>query len=245
MKIKELEDFPWFPPILRKYQMEMIGMIVSKLGLYRQVAPMVKSDMENLHLTHIQDLCSGSGFPAVYVHRHFGNEDYKTALSDKFPQSVIPTHGITYLQQSMDVLEFQPQKDTYYTMYNAFHHFDASEQEHLIKKMADNGCTLMIVEIVQPTLLNVLQITLASFFGVVFAFPFIRPFEWKRFFLTFILPLNMVTILIDGYISILKSRTVQGYKEDLMHLASPQVNIDIKEHFSFPSYIITIKIQGL
>ena len=241
MKIKELEDFDWFPPILRKYQMELIGIMVSQFGLYQGVAKMIKNDLIKQKISKITDLCSGSGFPAIYVHEKINITALKSTLSDKYPQQIIATPGIYYAQSEMDVNDIELHKDTYYTMYNAYHHLEEGEQKQLIQKFLDKNGKLIIVEIVQPTLLNVVLVTLASTLGVWLLCPLIRPFEWRRILFTYIIPINVLTVLIDGYISILKSKTKRQYKDHFDRLFPGSPQIVVQSHLSFPAYLVTIK----
>lgn len=243
MKLKELEDFDWFPPILRKYQMELIGILVSQFGFYHQVVKMIKRDLMKSNLANIIDLCSGSGLPAIYVHQKLTVSNLQTTLTDKFPQGISDFEGVEYLTTSVDVNHLVPEANTYYTMFNAFHHLESNERKQLIQKVLDKNSHLMIVEIVQPTILNFILVTLASTVGVWLLCPFIKPFDWKRLFFTYIIPINVLTVLIDGYISILKSKTVQQYRSEFATMFNDMSRIEISSHLSFPAYLVTIKIS--
>lgn len=243
MKLKELEDFDWFPLILRKFQMELIGILVSQFGFYHHVVKMIKRDLMKSNIADITDLCSGSGLPAIYVHQKLALSNLKTTLIDKFPQQISGIEGVEYLTSSVDVNNLEPEANTYYTMFNAFHHLESNERKQLIQKVLDKNSHLMIVEIVQPSFINVILVTLASTFGVWLLCPFIKPFDWKRLFFTYIIPINVLTVLIDGYISILKSKTVQQYRSEFTTLFNDMSRIEISSHLSFPAYLVTIKIS--
>jgi len=243
MKLKELEDFDWFPPMLRKYQMELIGILVSKFGFYHQVVKMIKRDLLKFNKAHITDLCSGSGLPAIYVHQKLTVSNLHTTLTDKFPQQISGIEGVEYLTTSVDVNDLEPEVYTYYTMFNAFHHLESNERRQLIQKVLDNNSHLIIVEIVQPTFINVILVTLASTLGVWLLCPFIKPFDWKRLFFTYIIPLNVLTVLIDGYISILKSKTKNQYRSEFTTMFNDMSRIEISSHLSFPAYLVTIKVS--
>lgn len=244
MPLKELEDYDWFPPLLRKYQLQFIGIMVQKFGLYRKVAEMVNSTIKKTSIDTITDLCSGSGLPAIYVHQRLINSGFTTILTDKFPQPIQHITGVIYDAAPLDINDFIPRVDTYYTMYNAFHHFEVDIQKQIIQKVIDAKANLLIVEIVQPTILSFIQVTLASTLGVWLLNPLIRPFEWKRFVLTYIIPINVLTVLIDGYISILKSKSKSQYNAILMPLEPSKTIISVEQHFVFPAPIITINIQS-
>jgi hypothetical protein len=243
MKLKELEDFDWFPSIFRKYQMELIGILVSQFGFYHHVAKMIKTDLMKSNKVHITDLCSGSGLPAIYVHQKLALSNLKTTLTDKFPQGISDFEGVEYLTTSVDVNHLEPEANTYYTMFNAFHHLESYQRKQLIQKVLDKNSHLMIVEIVQPTILNFILVTLASTVGVWLLCPFIKPFDWKRLFFTYLIPINVLTVLIDGYISILKSKTVNQYRSEFTTMSNDISRIEISSHLSFPAYLVTIKVS--
>jgi hypothetical protein len=244
MSLKELEDYHWFPPVLRKYQMEFIGVLVSRCRLYDKVADMIKLDLAKNDIANIEDLCSGSGFPAIFVHKKINKSGLTTTLTDKYPQQIEIEKDIFYQQQAVDISSTNISSQKYYTMFNAFHHFESEDQKLLLQKVINNQGNLLIVEIVQPTFLNYLQVTLASTLGVLLLCPLIRPFEWKRLFFTYILPVNVLTVLIDGYISIIKSKSRSVYAEWIKTHFDNQEAISVEEHFRFPTYIITIKVTG-
>jgi len=243
MMLKELEDFDWFPAVLRKYQMEFIGILASQFGFYKQVAQMIQEDLNQQNISRITDLCSGSGLPAIFIHQNINIKKLETSLSDKYPQSIASLSGVKYTEQSVNVLDMSMERDTYYTMYNAFHHFDNQEQQKIIQSVLDHNANLKVVEIVQPTLLNVLLITLASTLGVWFLCPLIRPFEWKRIWLTYVIPINVLTVLIDGYITVLKSKSVKQYQASFTTMFGDDTRIKVSSHWRFPAQLVTIKIS--
>lgn len=243
MKLKELEDFDWFPARLRQYQMEMIGILASYFGFYKNVANMIKQDLVQNKISSVVDLCSGSGLPAVYIHQKIRLKNLHTTLSDKYPQNLSQSLGVHYLPHSIDALHIPLEKENYYTMHNAFHHFNTDEQQKLIQKALDHNAHFKIVELVQPTLLNVVLVTLASTFGVWLLCPLIRPFDWKRILFTYIIPINVLTVLIDGYITILKSKTKQQYHDSLRYVCTDLNRIKISSHWRFPACLLTIKIS--
>ncbi len=244
MAFRELEDYNWFPSLLRKYQMEYIGIMVSRMRLYDKVVDLIKDDLDKHNFTNIEDLCSGSGFPAIFVHKNINKNKLTTTLTDKYPQKIETEKGVHYPQEANDISTLKISSQKYYTMYNAFHHFEAEDQKNLLQKVIKNRGNLLIVEIVQPTFLHCIIVTLASTLGVLFLFPLIKPFEWKRMLFTYIIPINILTVLIDGYISILKSKTRKEYTQWIKtHFENTEM-ITVHEHFTFPTYIITIKVTG-
>lgn len=200
--MKELEDYSWFPLILRKFQMDFIGYVVTKFHFYDVFIQHVQK--QNLGNPIMYDLCSGSGEPAMYIYsksKCFND----VLLSDKFPSS----DNIIFA----DVLDMNFQKGYCYTMFNAFHHFTDEEKIKMIQKIKDSGANAFFVEILEPNFLFFLKVTALTLIGNLFITPFIKPFSLTRILLTYIIPVNLITITYDGIISILKSKSVNQYKE--------------------------------
>jgi hypothetical protein len=209
--VKELEDYYWFPPVLRNFQTEFIGFVVNKLNVYDVFIQHLKTiRMSMLPMT---DLCSGSGEPAISIFRK-SNCFSRLKLTDKFPNALkISDAEIYYEMQSTDVLEMEFKPETYYTMFNAFHHFTDEEKVTIAQEIQNSGSDAFIVEILEPTVFCLLKIFFTTTIGSLLLTPFIRPFSLKRLFFTYILPVNIITITFDGIVSVLKSRSVKQYQD--------------------------------
>ena len=208
--MKELEDYYWFPPVLRNFQTEFIGFVVEKFNVYDIFIQHLKTIL--LDRQPMTDLCSGSGEPAISIFRK-SNCFTHLKLTDKFPNALkIHEDKISYEMQSIDVLKMEFKPETYYTMFNAFHHFTDEEKVKIVKQIQNSGSDAFIVEILEPTVFCFLKIFFTTIIGSLVLTPFIRPFSLKRLLFTYILPVNIITITFDGLISVLKSRSVKQYQ---------------------------------
>ncbi|MBK9254009.1 MAG: hypothetical protein IPM42_00830 [Saprospiraceae bacterium] len=240
MRLREIEDFHWFHPLLRKHQMEIIGILTDQLHIFRSIAGIIEEKLRQNSLHKITDVCSGNGNPAIYIHTRLQNQLSATILTDLYPQET-PFHtNIHYQKSPINILEIDPDKDRIYTMYNAFHHFTDSEKKVIVKNFCDQKSHFVFVEILRPDLFSLVQVIFASTIGVLVFTPFIRPFDWKRLFLTYILPVNIFTVLTDGIISVFKSSTKKSY-QDLLKEYSDSDKIEITEIFSFPTFLVVIQ----
>ena len=156
--IKELEDYTWFPKVLRRWQLQFVGAVSVWTKLYQPLVAVVQQMIEENKLIALQDVCSGSGKPAVYIHEQL-KKTVPLLLSDQFPEEhFINKPGIAYSVNSVDVLEMQTLTRTSYTMFNAFHHFNEIQQKAFVQKMADNNAPVLIAEILEPGVFNVVKI---------------------------------------------------------------------------------------
>ena len=240
MLMKELEDYDWFPTVLRKYQTDFIGYMVIKANLYAALVPLFKEFISKNSTAKIIDLCSGSGLPAIYMHQHA--KHITTILTDKFPQDIITPKNIIAEKESVDVLQYQPIANTSYTMYNAFHHFSDKEQIAIVQKMRAHKAPFLFVEILQPNISNVLQIVFTTVIIQLLVTPFLKPFSWQRLFFTYIIPINLFTILFDGLVSVTKSKSMQQYK-NLFSTINEIANyrVTVQKIIKFPTIMICIK----
>lgn len=205
----ELEDRPWFPSMLRRFQMEHIGALASLAPVYGPFEAYLRR-VQGRRLPQV-DLCSGSGLPAIRVFRRSGVFKRLT-LTDRYPQwGRNAPEGVTYLPEAVDAtaVEFRP--ETCYTMFNAFHHFSDAEQRRMVGQVHAAGAEAYFVEVLEPTALCLLKVIASSTVGVLLLAPFIRPFSLTRLLLTYVAPVNVLTITWDGVVSVLRSRTAGQY----------------------------------
>lgn len=207
--MKELEDQYWFPALLRNYQTEFIGSVVVLLRVY---APLTRRLRQRLGASvHMVDLCSGSGEPAITIHRECGTFSSLT-LTDKFPgRPQAPDAAWSYVLEPVDALDLEPERGTCYTMFNALHHFSDQDKLRIIRRLRDNGSEACFVELLEPTFLCALKVVLMGTMGTLLFAPFVRPFSLGRLFFTYIVPVNVVTITYDGVVSVLRARSAKQY----------------------------------
>lgn len=218
----ELEDYNWFPRFFRNFQTDYIGFVVKTFRVY---SPFMKYlNALQLPPKHLTDLCSGSGEPAMHIFKKT-NCFTTLQLTDKFPNVLNRDEAnITYIQQSVDVISMEFEKNTYYTMFNAFHHFSDENKLKILKNASDAGAKIFIVEILEPTVWCFFKVLVATTLGTLLLTPFVYPFSIKRLFFTYIIPISIITITYDGLVSVLKSRSQQQYK-NLLTKVVPSVYV--------------------
>jgi hypothetical protein len=232
--MKELEDHSWFPNTLRNFQTEYIGYVVSRFRIYD---PFIKT-LPKTKGKSMVDLCSGSGEPALSIFIE-SNAFSGLTLTDKYPLSIFKNgNNIEYLQESKDVLDMIFEAGKTYTMFNAFHHFREDEQRNICCKIKEANASAYFVEILFPSPLHLVKTLFATTLGVLVLSPFIKPFSWKRLLFTYLIPINILTISIDGIISVIKSKTVKQYQSALK-----MDNINVFEIKNIVAPLLVIQIN--
>jgi hypothetical protein len=239
--LKELEDYNWFPKILRRWQTEFIGSVAVWINLYKPLVPVLNKMIADNNIIHLQDCCSGSGIPAMYIHNKLAVQ-MSLLLTDKYPDEWFENKPpVIYSLHSVDVLQIQPAKNILYTMYNAFHHFSAEQQQDILQKMAANKTSFLIAELLEPKLINIIKIFFTTTLVQIFTAPFVQPFSLKRLFFTYIIPVNLFTITYDGIISVIKSKTAGQYKMLVENISTPNYTITVSRVKNIKGNVVYIK----
>ena len=239
--IKELEDYNWFPQLFRHFQAAYIGSIIKWTKFYKPLVPVVQQLLNENKIDNIQDLCSGSGMPAVFMQQQLSG-NYKTILSDKFPeQSFADAENIIYLKNETDVLLLKPEHDTCYTMYNAFHHFADIEKQAVLKNLQGANAPFVIAEILEPDFFTLIKIVFTTTIIQLVVAPFVKPFSLLRLLFTYIIPVNLITVTYDGVISVLKSKSVQQYQNLVNKTTNENYEITVHKISTWKGAITYIK----
>lgn len=242
MFLKELEDYPWFPSSLRKMQLEYVGWISVQLKLYRPILAEIIKFPSNQWI----DLASGSGWPAWYIQKNAADHIHYT-LSDLYPDSVSNEvkKMVEVEPESLDINKFKPQNGKQYSLFNAFHHFSSAQQKQLINKMKEARANCIIAEVLEPTLLSFIQVTLAAWIVQPLTAWAIRPFSVLRMITTYLIPVQLITVAWDGWLSVFKSKTAKEYKELVCEFADQQYSIEVKRIHQLQGNLIVIIAQPI
>ena len=242
MFLKELEDYPWFPSYLRKMQLEYVGWISVQLKLYRPILKEIIKFPSNQWV----DLASGSGWPALYLQKNASHQIQYT-LSDLYPDSVSNEvkKQVGVEREPLNLIDFQPETGKQYSLFNAFHHFSSAQQKQLIKKMKEAKASCIIAEVLEPSLLSFIQVTLAAFIVQPLTAWAIRPFSILRMITTYLIPIQLFTVAWDGWLSVIKSKNINQYKEMLSGLNDNQYSIEAKRIQQLQGNLIVIIAQPI
>jgi len=242
MFLKELEDYSWFPPVLRKMQLEYVGWISASLAVYRPLGKI----MEGFPSNQWTDLASGSGWPALYLKNKATNPIF-FRLTDWYPNSASKEvlKYIKYDPEPLNLLDFQPEAGQQYSMFNAFHHFTTQEQKQIITKMKEAKAGFIIAEVLEPSLLSFIQVTLAALLLQPLSAWAIRPFSFLRIATTYLMPIQLATVAWDGWLSVLKSKTLAQYQDLVRGISSSEYVIQVARIPQLRGNLIVLSAQSI
>ena len=242
MFLKELEDYSWFPPVLRKMQLEYVGWISAALQVYRPLGKIMEGFPSNQWI----DLASGSGWPALYLKKK-ATDPIFFRLTDWYPNSAskeVLKH-MEYDPEPLNLLDFQPEAGQQYSMFNAFHHFTTQEQKQIITKMKEAKAGFIIAEVLEPSLLSFIQVTLAALLVQPLSAWAIRPFSFLRIATTYLVPIQLVTVAWDGLLSVLKSKTLAQYQDLVRGISSSEYVIQVERIPQLRGNLIVLSAQPI
>ena len=206
-------------------QLEYVGWISASLAVYRPLGTI----MEGFPSNQWTDLASGSGWPALYLKNKATNPIF-FRLTDWYPHSAseeVLKH-MEYDTQPLNLLNFQPEAGQQYSMFNAFHHFTTQEQKQIITKMKEAKAGFIIAEVLEPSLLSFIQVTLAALLVQPLSAWAIRPFSFLRIATTYLVPIQLATVAWDGWLSVLKSKTLAQYQDLVRGVSSSEYVIQVE-----------------
>ena len=89
LRLFEFEDLPWFPAVIRAGMMDYLRFMISALGTYRPIAPLLAEGLARTHQTQLLELGAGAGGGTETVLaalRAHGQPDTTITLTDLYPQ---------------------------------------------------------------------------------------------------------------------------------------------------------------
>lgn len=224
----ELEDQRWFPKVLRDGITDYLRYAVDRIDMYDPVVPVIIKWLKRNDDVSIVDLCSGAGGGILKIHEKLKSEglDIRVVLTDKFPNKeayeIIQerTKGeITFRADSVDALNIPNDLCGPRTMFVSFHHFNPDKAMSILEKAKRDGMSIAVFEFTERNILNFIL----NFFApvvVMIAVLFMKPFKWGRFFFTYVIPLIPLSVMWDGFVSVLRTYTVEELEEMVRKIGS-------------------------
>ena len=211
----ELEDFSWFPNIIRDLATDYLQFMETKMGLHRPVVPVLADALRASGTTTVVDLCAGGGGPVVALQKDMANAGVRARfiLTDKFPnlpafEQLEREHGgIEGHAQSVDATAVPNELKGFRTVFNAFHHFKPDDARAVLQSAVSARQPIGVFEIPERTIPIVIATMLFVPIIVLAVTPFMRPFRWERLLFTYPIPLVPLTCFWDGFVSQLRAYT--------------------------------------
>ncbi|HEX8506898.1 MAG TPA: class I SAM-dependent methyltransferase [Hymenobacter sp.] len=214
LRLFEFEDLPWFPAVIRAGMMDYLRFMISTLGTYRPIAPLLAEGLRRTGQTAVLELGAGAGggTETVLTALHANGLPQATiTLTDLYPQPAawadIAHHtrgAIAYEAAPVNALAVPAHLAGFRAIFSAFHHFPPDAAEALLRDAVRAGTGIGVFEgagkhwaelLLAWTVLPVAQLLLT---------PFFRPFRLSRLVFTYLIPVIPLCTIWDGSVSLLR-----------------------------------------
>ncbi len=214
----ELHDSRWYPAFLRDLVTDALESLWSAGNSYGPVLPLLEVALNKAETSRIVDLCSGGGgpWPSMAGRLH---ESVSICLTDKYPNhdafaraATAASETIRYEAESIDASHLPPRLTGFRTLFSSFHHFSPAQARAMLRDACEQQQGIAIFEAAKPTARMMLFVLVVPLLNLLLT-PAIRPFRWSRLFWTYVLPVIPMTLLIDGWLSCLRSYSLDDMRE--------------------------------
>ncbi|HVJ09439.1 MAG TPA: hypothetical protein VM554_13755 [Acidisarcina sp.] len=221
----EILDQPWCPQAVRDGATDYLEYITRTMDPYAEMRPLMLQAIRDSGSRQVVDLCSGGGGPWLSPawRDACSNPDWPlfVTLTDKFPSTVLQSRlsprdkMVLALTRSIDATQVPADLCGFRTIFASFHHFSDRMASQILADAVRRGEGIATAEVTSRTFKALAIIFLVALQSLMVT-PFIRPFRFSRILLTYLLPAIPLTILWDGLISCLRTRT----PDELMRLTA-------------------------
>ncbi|HET9503524.1 MAG TPA: class I SAM-dependent methyltransferase [Hymenobacter sp.] len=212
----EFEDQPWFPAVLRAGQMDYLRFMISNLGTYRPVAPLLADALRQTNQSQLLELGAGAGGGTETVLAALRQQlaappGLRLLLTDLYPQPAAwadvarrTAGAIRGHAAPVNALAVPADLPGFRVVFSAFHHFAPPQAEALLRDAVARSAGIGVFEGAAKSWLEIaLALTVLPVAQLLLT-PLFRPFRLSRLVFTYLLPLIPLTTIWDGVVSIFR-----------------------------------------
>lgn len=223
----EFEDQPWFPETIRNYMTDYLQIVSDTFKFYESVIPIIKKGVEKSGSNQIIDLASGGGGGWLSISNKIlkAIPNVKIKLTDFFPnieafKKIQNQHSdlFDYAEKSVDATNVPKELKGLRTQFLSFHHFKPDNAKKILQNAVDANQPIAIFEAIERNAEGFIK-ALGVPFTTYALTPFIKPFDKKRLFFTYVFPVVPFFTGFDGFISVFRM-----YSQDEMKALISSLN---------------------
>jgi|GEM_PF-2137946 len=201
-QVKQLINLEWFPSHLKTLIAEFLSWFVLKVDATKPFVPIIENELTDTKSEKIIniDFNLGAGIDTV-----------APFLSDKIEVLSIPPSKLN------------TDKNGLYLFVNCFHQLSIEEAKSNLKKIAESGNPIVVVEGNDDSLWQIIGMTIFVPLTVLLTAPFVKPFRFSRIIFTYLIPILPFAIVVDGCLA-------------LMKLYNPDDLKELTSNFNIPNY---------
>lgn len=217
LQLFEFHDSRWCPKVIRDGLTDFLEISIDVLDTYGRVRTHLTEALRTCGIEEVVDLCSGAGGPWVYWLKK-GLVSVRVTLTDKFPNldagrrlaaSGIP--GLAYHTEPVDATYVPAELTGMRTIFTAFHHFPPEKARAVIDDAVSKDQPIGIFELTSRSVPALLWM-LVSPLGLWLLTPRMPGASWKKWLLTYVIPVIPMVVLLDGIVSCFRTYSVEELK---------------------------------
>ena len=210
--LAELEDQSWFPALFRDAGTAYLRLGAELTGQAGYMVPQLAKLLRATGVTKIVDLGSGGAGPIadIVTGLRDGGIEASAVMTDLYPSETVLA-GVASGSQGALSVHAEPVDATAVpaslsgcrTLFNAFHHFRPELAKAILQNAVDAKEPIAVFEVVERSAPALVAMLFAPII-VLLAVPFLRPFDWRWLFFTYLIPIIPLFVMYDGFISCLR-----------------------------------------
>ncbi|MDQ2772309.1 MAG: class I SAM-dependent methyltransferase [Bacteroidota bacterium] len=213
LRLFEFEDLAWFPEVIRTGMMDYLRFMISALGIYRPIVPLLAEGLARSGRSHILELGAGAGggIETVLAALHRQGKQPTITLTDLYPQPAAwadltrrSQGAIGYEKAPVNALAVPPHLTGFRTIFSAFHHFAPREAQALLHDAVRAGSGIGVFEGAGKHWAEIGLVWTANLLAQLLLTPLFRPFRLSRLVFTYLLPVIPLCTVWDGTVSVLR-----------------------------------------
>ena len=230
MHLFEFMDQTWFPKLFRGFITDLIEYQLTAFNVYAPIVPKIKEAMQKLNCRQIIDLCSGSTGPLLRIQEILSDQEnypVSVTLTDKYPNlnafqrlCHLSKYPVNFIPTSVDATSVPSDYQGIRTLFSSFHHFRPKQAKQILQDAVDKNAPIGIFEFTERTRGKCLYIILYGPLIPLRMTHLLRPFNWSRFFWTYIMPVVPLIYTWDALVSYLRTYSVQELNQFVSELKS-------------------------
>ncbi|MEJ7660329.1 MAG: class I SAM-dependent methyltransferase [Hymenobacter sp.] len=226
LRLFEFEDLPWFPAVVRAGMMDYLRFMITTLGTYRPIVPLLAEALRRTGQTRLLELGAGAGGgteTVLVALRAQGHPAATITLTDLYPQPAAwadinrrTAGAISAEPTPVNALAVPEHLPGLRVIFSAFHHFPPTAAVALLRDAVRAGTGIGVFEGRASTAGELLLAGTALPVAQLLLTPFFRPFRFSRLVFTYLVPIIPLSTIWDGAVSLLRMYS----PDELLALAS-------------------------
>lgn len=220
---REFHETKFCPAVLRDGLTDFLSFFVLYSHIYDPVVKRIATLLERSRESRLTDLCAGGGlYDRMLVgklRKLTGDGAIRCTLTDLYPNrnwaQVKELSGgmVDFAAVPLSAERAVAGLPGVHLMFSALHHFSPEEIAGLLRAGAAKGRTLAFFDYSRRELLPELPPVLLSPVLLWCVSFLVFPFSWRRLFFTYLIPVLPLVLLVDGFLSRMRSYTAAELEE--------------------------------